>query len=51
MDQEAIKHLEKAVELLPYDYQSRNNLGIVYGRSGQPEKALKEFDDCHFVKA
>jgi tetratricopeptide (TPR) repeat protein len=42
MDAEAIKHLEKAVELLPYDYQSRNNLGIVYGRSGEPEKALKE---------
>ncbi len=43
MDQDAIKHLEKAVQLVPYDYQSRNNLGIVYGRSGEPEKALKEF--------
>jgi protein O-mannosyl-transferase len=42
MDQEAVKYLEKAVELLPYDYQSRNNLGIVYGRSGQRQKALKE---------
>jgi Tfp pilus assembly protein PilF len=43
MDQDAIKHLEKAVRLVPYDYQSRNNLGIVYGRSGEPEKAMKEF--------
>jgi Flp pilus assembly protein TadD len=42
MDQDAIKHLEKAVRLLPYDYLSRNNLGIVYGRLGEPEKALKE---------
>ena len=43
MDQDAVKHLEKAVQLLPYDYQSRNNLGIVYGRPDEPEKALKEF--------
>jgi tetratricopeptide (TPR) repeat protein len=43
MDQDAIKYLEKAVQLLPYDYQSRNNLGIVYGRSNEPEKALNEF--------
>jgi protein O-mannosyl-transferase len=43
MDRDAIKHLERAVQLLPYDYQSRNNLGIVYGRSDEPEKALKEF--------
>jgi len=43
MDGKAVDHLEKAVELLPYDYQSRNNLGIVYGRSGEPEKALQEF--------
>jgi tetratricopeptide (TPR) repeat protein len=43
MDQDAIKHLEKAVRLVPYDYQSRNNLGIVYGRSDEPEKAMKEF--------
>jgi Flp pilus assembly protein TadD len=43
MDEEAVKYLERAVEILPYDYQSRNNLGIVYGRSGEPEKALREF--------
>jgi len=42
MDLEAAKHLEKAVQLLPYDYQSRNNLGIVYGKLGEPENALKE---------
>jgi len=42
MDQEAIKYLEKAVQVLPYDYQSRNNLGIVYGRSGSPERAEQE---------
>ncbi|MCJ7641727.1 MAG: tetratricopeptide repeat protein [Desulfobacterales bacterium] len=43
MDREAIERLEKAVQILPYDYQSRNNLGIVYGRAGEPEKALREF--------
>jgi len=42
MDEEAVKYLEKAVQILPYDYQSRNNLGIVYGRLDQPEKALRE---------
>ncbi|MEW6377602.1 MAG: tetratricopeptide repeat protein [Thermodesulfobacteriota bacterium] len=42
MDGKAIQYLEKAVQILPYDYQSRNNLGIVYGRIEQPEKALKE---------
>jgi tetratricopeptide (TPR) repeat protein len=42
-DQEAVKHLEKAIQIFPYDYQSRNNLGIVYGRLNEPEKALKEF--------
>ncbi len=50
MDPEAIKHLEKAVELLPYDYQSRNNLGIVYGRSGEPEKALNELMTAILLK-
>jgi tetratricopeptide (TPR) repeat protein len=43
MDGDAIKYLEKAIQLLPYDYQSRNNLAIVYGRMDEPEKALKEF--------
>ena len=43
MDRDAVKYLEKAVQLLPYDYQSRNNLGIVYGKLDEPEKALKEF--------
>lgn len=42
MDEKAAKYLERAVEILPYDYQSRNNLGIVYGRLEQPDKALKE---------
>jgi tetratricopeptide (TPR) repeat protein len=42
MDEEAQKYLEKAIQLLPYDYQSRNNLGIVYGKLNLPEKALKE---------
>ncbi len=40
MDEDALKYLEKAVEILPYDYQSLNNLGIVYGRLGEYEKAL-----------
>jgi Flp pilus assembly protein TadD len=42
-DQQAVKYLEKAIQLFPNDYQSRNNLGIVYGRLNEPEKALKEF--------
>ena len=50
MDQDAIKHLEKAVRLVPYDYLSRNNLGIVYGRSDEPEKALKEFSTAMQLK-
>ena len=44
MDEEAVKYLEKAVQLLPYDYQSRNNLGIVYGKLGDYEKALNELE-------
>ncbi len=43
MDRDAVKYLEKAVQLLPYDYESRNNLGIVYGKLGEPEEALNEF--------
>ncbi|MCX8119151.1 MAG: tetratricopeptide repeat protein, partial [Desulfobacterota bacterium] len=42
MDEEAIKYLEKAIQILPYDYQSRNNLGIVYGKIGEFEKAFQE---------
>jgi len=42
MDQEAVRHLEKAIQILPYDYQSRNNLAIVYGRMGEPGKAFNE---------
>src|SRR4030042_2247567 len=41
LDEEAVKYLEKAVQLLPYDYKSRNNLGIVYGKLGDYEKGLK----------
>ena len=44
MDEKAVEYLEKAVEILPYDYQSRNNLGIVYGRLDQPEKAHRELN-------
>ena len=43
MDRDAVKYLEKAVQLLPYDYQSHNNLGILYGRLDEPEKALEEY--------
>jgi tetratricopeptide (TPR) repeat protein len=43
MDKDAVKYLDKAVQLLPYDYQSRNNLAIVYGRLDEPEKALQQF--------
>jgi tetratricopeptide (TPR) repeat protein len=42
MDEKAVEYLKKAVQILPIDYESRNNLGIVYGRLDQPEKALEE---------
>jgi tetratricopeptide (TPR) repeat protein len=42
MDEKAAEYLEKAVQILPIDYESRNNLGIVYGRLEKPEKALRE---------
>jgi tetratricopeptide (TPR) repeat protein len=42
MDEKAAEYLERAVQILPIDYESRNNLGIVYGRLDKPEEALKE---------
>jgi tetratricopeptide (TPR) repeat protein len=42
MDGKAAEYLEKAVQILPIDYESRNNLGIVYERLDKPEKALEE---------
>ena len=50
MDKKAVEYLEKAVQILPYDYQSRNNLGIVYGKLEQPEKALKELKTAIWLK-
>ena len=50
MDEKAVEYLEKAVQILPYDYQSRNNLGIVYGKLEQPEKALKELLTAIWLK-
>jgi tetratricopeptide (TPR) repeat protein len=50
LDEKAVTYLEKAIQILPYDYQSRDNLGIVYGRSGQPEKALREFMTALWLK-
>jgi hypothetical protein len=37
MDQDAIRHLEKAVNCF-LSYLSRNNLGIIYGRIGERRK-------------
>jgi tetratricopeptide (TPR) repeat protein len=42
MDEKAAECLEKAVQILPIDYESRNNLGIVYQRLNRPERALEE---------
>jgi tetratricopeptide (TPR) repeat protein len=42
MDEKAAEYLEKAVEILPIDYESRTNLGIVYQELNRPEKALQE---------
>jgi len=50
MDEDAIKYLEKAVDILPYDYQSRNNLGIVYGRLGEYEKAVNQLLTAIWLK-
>jgi len=50
MNEKAREFLERAVEILPYDYQSRNNLGIVYGRLDEPEKALKELMTAIWLK-
>jgi tetratricopeptide (TPR) repeat protein len=50
MDQEAVKYLEKAVQLIPYDYMSHNNLGIVYGRLDEHEKATKAFATAMWLK-
>ena len=50
MDERAAEYLERAVKILPIDYESRNNLGIVYGRLNQPEKALKELTTAISLK-
>ena len=50
MNEKAVGYLEKAVQVLPYDYQSRNNLGIVYGNLEQPEKALEELMTAIWLK-
>jgi tetratricopeptide (TPR) repeat protein len=50
MEEKAVEYLDKAVKILPYDYQSRNNLGIVYGKLDQPENALKEFMTAIWLK-
>jgi len=50
MDQESVKYLEKAVQLIPYDYQTHNNLGIVYGRLDEPEKATNAFATAMWLK-
>jgi tetratricopeptide (TPR) repeat protein len=42
MDEKAAEYLEKAVQVLPIDYESRNNLGIVYQKLNQPERAFQE---------
>lgn len=42
MDEKAAEYLSKAIQILPIDYESRNNLGIVYGRLDKPERALEE---------
>jgi len=50
MDEKAVIHLEKAIQIFPHDYLSRNNLGIVYGRLEQPDKALKELMTAIWLK-
>jgi tetratricopeptide (TPR) repeat protein len=50
MDQDSVKYLEKAVQLIPYDYQSHNNLGIIYGRLDEHEKAMNAFATAMWLK-
>jgi tetratricopeptide (TPR) repeat protein len=50
MDQDSVKYLEKAVQLIPYDYQTHNNLGIVYGKLDEPEKATNAFATAMWLK-
>jgi Flp pilus assembly protein TadD len=50
MNEKASEYLEKAVQILPYDYQSRNNLGIVYGKLGKSEEAYKELMTAIYLK-
>ncbi len=50
MDEKAAEYLEKAVQILPIDYESRNNLGIVYQRLNMPEKAFRELMTAMFLK-
>jgi tetratricopeptide (TPR) repeat protein len=40
MDEKAAEYLERAVEILPYDYQSRNNLALLQ-EVEQLDKALR----------
>jgi Flp pilus assembly protein TadD len=42
MNEKAAEYLEKAVQVLPIDYESRNNLGIVYQKLNRPERAFQE---------
>ena len=42
LDEQAVKYLQKAIDLLPYDYQSRNNLGIIYSRTKEFDKGINE---------
>jgi protein O-mannosyl-transferase len=39
----ALPYLAKAVQVIPTDIISRNNLGVAYWKLGYPERALKEF--------
>jgi tetratricopeptide (TPR) repeat protein len=48
-DEKAAECLEKAVQILPVDYESRNNLGIVYQRLNMPEKAFRELMTAMFL--
>ena len=50
MDEKAAEYLEKAVQILPIDYESRNNLGIVYQRLNMPERAFQELMTAMFLK-
>jgi tetratricopeptide (TPR) repeat protein len=46
---DAVKALERAVELAPFDAASRFNLGVALHRSGREDDALRQLDEAEWA--